>query len=245
MMCGVRGAVVLTTCVSIVVVLALRKKEDEKRMVLASRVPLITSFSDPAWTARHCDDMNISDTLVLVPRPNKDYWQRTFYKPLLQKDDAPRFTAPVSADAEATLEVSFSLEHKAQFDQAGAFIHVDETHFVKAGIEVVDDIPRLSVVVTNGYSDWSTQPWPVADLRVRIHKLNPGSEQGPAVVVEAFDSEWKMIRIASLRPPQGRPWHLGVFAAAPVAQIGCKATFHSVRLGPKLPTVHDSDPGHS
>lgn len=51
------------------------------------------------------------------------------------------------------------------------------------GIEVVDGEPRLSCVVTNKFSDWSTQPWTSNELCIRVHKL------GESAVVEAQDAK--------------------------------------------------------
>jgi regulation of enolase protein 1 (concanavalin A-like superfamily) len=34
-------------------------------------------------------------------------------------------------------------------------VYFDEKHWIKAGIEIIDDIPRLSCVVTNENSDLS------------------------------------------------------------------------------------------
>ena len=189
------------------------------------------------------------EALTIVAAGSRDHWQRTFYSPLLRKDSSPALVAEVGGGVEATLETALTLRHGAPFDQAGAFVRVDEITHVKAGIEVVDGVPRLSVVVTNGFSDWSTQPWDSLSCDIRLHKLHPGKEQGACVVVEArptgaADDSWRMVRIASLRPDH-KPWHMGVFAACPVQQIGGQATFHYVRLGPPLPTVHDSDPGHT
>ena len=59
-------------------------------------------------------------------------------------------------------------------------VYFDEEHWLKTGIEVVDGIPRLSCVVTNKYSDWSTQPWKELNLRIRITQKGDG-----AYVVEA------------------------------------------------------------
>jgi len=198
----------------------------------------------------HCEPAEWSvkeGELVIVADANRDFWQRTFYSPLLRKDDAPALLATV--DGEATLEVAFTLSPAAQFDQGGALVRIDAETHVKAGIEVVDSMPRLSVVVTNGYSDWSTAPLESTSLRVRVHKLHPGPDQGSAVVVEARsyendDEPWRLVRVASLRGDSDHQWSMGVFAASPVAQNGSSVTFHSIRLGPKLPTVHDSDPGH-
>jgi regulation of enolase protein 1 (concanavalin A-like superfamily) len=36
---------------------------------------------------------------------------------------------------------------------------------------VVDDEPRMSCVVTNEYSDWSTQPWTSLSLRLRLLQM--------------------------------------------------------------------------
>ena len=71
-----------------------------------------------------------------------------------------------------TLETSFLLTPINQFDQAGLVIHYSADCWVKTGLEYVDGKCRLSCVVTNGgYSDWSTQPWPSFELRIRIHKI--------------------------------------------------------------------------
>ena len=51
---------------------------------------------------------------------------------------------------ELCMEVTFELTPARQFDQGGLFVRVDDEHWIKAGIEVVDGKPRLSCVVTNG-----------------------------------------------------------------------------------------------
>ena len=35
----------------------------------------------------------------------------------------------------------------------------------------VDPACACSVVTNHGYSDWSTQPWPFCELRLRLHKI--------------------------------------------------------------------------
>ncbi len=50
---------------------------------------------------------------------------------------------------EVTITTAFTLQPRAQFDQAGVIILVDNDIWVKAGIEYVDGAPRLSCVVTN------------------------------------------------------------------------------------------------
>ena len=200
------------------------------------------------------------NAINITPTPNLDYWSKAFYEPLLIKNDAPCLLTRVAADAEATLTTAFTLKLRAQFDQAGIMVLVDENTWVKAGIEFTDGSPRLSCVVTNdGYSDWSTQRWPDWDattqstsIHVRLSKLQPGSAQGPALVFEA--APWAegetvetevargQIRIASLRSFE-QPWRMGFFAISPIATAGSSTRFHYMQLGPKQKPVHDADAG--
>lgn len=220
--------------------------------------PTITSFSDArfAWSngvAKHT--VGDDGELTVTPTPGLDYWSKTFYTPLLVKHDAQCLLTPLAADVEATLTTAFTLAPRAQFDQAGIMVLVDEGTWAKAGIEYTDGMPRLSCVVTNdGFSDWSTQPWADWDadagatsIQVRVSKLLPGAGQGPALVFEAAPpgdakAPWSQVRIASLRSGD-RPWHMGFFAISPLEAAGSSARFHHVRLGPKEEPVHSSDPG--
>ena len=59
--------------------------------------------------------------------------------------------------------VRFGGELAAQYDQAGLMLRVDESNWIKAGIELADGRAWLSVVVTRGLSDWSQQPAPAPD----------------------------------------------------------------------------------
>jgi regulation of enolase protein 1 (concanavalin A-like superfamily) len=200
--------------------------------------------------------------LVVTPAPLKDSWSRTFYQPLLLKNNAAALLATVPSDAECTLDASFGMLCINQFDQCGLFLQAGEA-FVKAGLEYADKEIRLSVVVTNhGFSDWSTQSWrydrgegPLASsLRLRLHKLNP--PQGPCILIEADTSEaseplkwcpnegprarWTFVRIAPIHAEVGVPWRCGVFCAAPVA-AGTVASFSHASIWPKAELSHDSD----
>ena len=87
---------------------------------------------------------------------------------------------------------------------------------------------------------------------MRLTKLLPGAEQGACLVLEAASYEggaqqgavaWAQVRIASLRPAGGSggvAWRLGVYGQSPVKQSGGRATFHELRLGGKVATVHEA-----
>ena len=201
----------------------------------ASAAPAVTSFSDPRWAWHNGEPPSWSvdpstGRLTIAPAPGLDYWSKTFYGPqLLVKSDAPSFVADVAPAAEATLTTAFTLHPRAQFDQAGVMVLVEDvcgdevttSAWVKAGVEFTDGYPNLSCVVTNaGFSDWSTLRIACdadggevennkVSIRVRVTKHLPGAEQGPCITMEACaysegdtaDSpgDWKQVRIASLR----------------------------------------------
>lgn len=224
----------------------------------------VTTFSDPrfAWSCGE-PQHSMEDSgaaIIITPTAGIDYWSRTFYSPMVVKHDAQTLLTPIAADLEATFTTAFTLAPRAQFDQAGIMVLVDDETWVKAGIEYTDGVPRLSCVVTNeGFSDWSTQLWTDWDadgrttsIRVRVSKLLPGHAQGPALVFEAAPwvegatadtpAEWVQVRIASLRSGE-KPWRMGLFAISPIEAAGCTARFHHVLLGGKLEPVHGSDAG--
>lgn len=202
--------------------------------------------------------------LLLAPPAKKDFWRKTYYEPvLLVKDDGPfLYTTIQESHLPVTIETSFSLTAKNQFDQAGILIRLDHEHWIKTGIEVVDGTPRLSCVVTNGFSDWSTQTWHEAAIKIRVHIL---PQRGGSFVVEAapIDGEeqsWSFLRIAHMHrgmnhdlmnddaavtgafqgesAPPGCLM-VGVFSACPMDQTGTVATFHNLSIVKGSAFVHD------
>ena len=141
--------------------------------------------------------------------------------------------------------------------QAGLLIYLDNSHWVKAGIEFCDGSPRMAVVVCNVFSDWSTQPWPTTAARIRIHKVN----QSSSLVVEAAEigsETFQFIRIAHLSAmathqdysvseseksgsPEEKNWCIGPFSAVPMEQKGCIATFRNFSISDRVDSVHSSD----
>jgi len=232
----------------------------------ASTSGSIDAFSDSRlqWSNGAPEHVILNDghAMEIIPTAGLDYWSKTFYDPVLVKHDAQTLLTPVPASAEVTLTSAFTLKPRAQFDQAGIMVLVDERTWVKAGIEYTDGSPRLSCVVTNdGFSDWSTQKWDAwntteqsTSIRVRVSKLLPGSVQGPTIVFEAApwaedstvdtEAKWVQIRIASLRSGE-RPWRMGFFAISPIEAAGSSTLFHHVKLGQKEQPVHSTDAGIS
>jgi len=114
-------------------------------------------------------------------------------------------------------------------------LRIDELTWLKTGIEHVDGKNRLSCVVTNTYSDWSTQDWLSNSVRIRVHRINT-HDIAVEYLPEADGAEWTMIRIARLQRPKAEldapvPLQAGVYVAAPnKAASDFFVDFHSLRI---------------
>jgi len=177
-------------------------------------------------------------TLLLIPPSKKDFWRKTYYTPVISKDDGPVLARREPSTTKLSMQVTFALTPARQFDQAGLFVRFDEEHWIKAGIEVVNKKPRLSCVVTNGHSDWSTQPWPEAAATIRLSQCGNGS-----YVFEALTAggSFEMARIAQLHGAEGQEVQLGVFGCCPEAQDGCQVAFTKFSISKGMAFEHNAD----
>ena len=97
------------------------------------------------------------DELTMLAEPETDFWRTTHY-------GFVRDSGHLAATGWTALR--FRGDFAAQYDQAGLMLRLDAEHWIKAGLEL-DGQLWLSVVVTNGVSDWSQQPAPAPDADVR------------------------------------------------------------------------------
>jgi regulation of enolase protein 1 (concanavalin A-like superfamily) len=143
--------------------------------------------------------------LVVRAERGFDFWQKTYYEPLMAKDDGVVLGTPLPA-GECYMETAFTLAPRAQFDQAGLSVRLSADAWLKCGIEYVDGTPRASVVVTNGgWSDWSTQPWPALSMGVRVSRVGGASfvvefrrEDGGRGEGAKGEGGWAFARVCSL-----------------------------------------------
>jgi regulation of enolase protein 1 (concanavalin A-like superfamily) len=186
-----------------------------------------------------------TNELTLRPAGQTDYWQQSYYRPVISKDDgALLYLSDARSGVDYSITTEFTITARSQFDQAGIMVYYDSHHWIKAGVEVVDQTPQLSAVCTRqGYSDWSTQKLESTakdssstnetkcSCRLRVHVL----ASRDAVVVEVGNgSDWDFVRIAHLQPPRASDASLapliGVYGCCPTAQQGCVINFHSIRI---------------
>jgi len=196
--------------------------------------------------------------LEISPDSKKDFWRDTYYTPLLRKDDGHFLYLPVDVNDDVVVQARFTLFPRHQFDQAGLMARLDQDHWLKTGIEYVDGSARLSCVVTNVCSDWSTQEYQKHNnnnkteqqqdpnqgrsedeynLQIQFHKI------GNDLVVEYFNKpneKWEFIRITRLQydpnqlPDNLKVFKVGLFCCSPTLSGG-RAVFHhfSIRKSKK------------
>jgi uncharacterized protein len=156
-----------------------------------------------------------------------DFWRHTHYG--FVHDNGHALMAPVEGDFTAV--VAFSAAYKDTFDQAGVMLRLDDTNWIKAGVELSDGVLNLGAVVTRHRSDWSNTPMPnlTGPQRLRF------TRRKDAVAIEFDDrSVWRLLRLADF--PEG-PARFGVMACSP-SRAGLRARFHTVTVGPAEDVVH-------
>lgn len=132
------------------------------------------------------------DELTVTADAKTDFWRTTHYG--FVRDNGHCYGVEVTGDFVATVTVRG--RYRDQYDQAGLMVRLDETTWLKTGVEFVEGIPLASVVVTRNFSDWSVMPLPseMRDLHLRLIR------QGGAIEVRAAadDGEEMMLRLAYL-----------------------------------------------
>jgi regulation of enolase protein 1 (concanavalin A-like superfamily) len=160
-----------------------------------------------------------SAALHLVTGANGDFWRPTHYGFIHDSGHFLHHDAPGDFSAEVTVEAGY----EAQFNQAGQMLWQDPEHWLKCGIEYADRRMLLSVVATNGSSDWSVRPGRPGPLHLRL------TRQAEALRVEAMeDGGFALIRLAWLPPGPAR---VGVMACSP-SRAGLAVTFRDYDFGP-------------
>lgn len=152
-------------------------------------------WTDGTWTTEPARVELAKGRMRVTAIDKSDAWRITSYGFIHDTEHA--LLAPF--ENATAMEVSFHLDFSAQFDQAGIFVRVDDTTWIKAGIEWSDGEESLGAVVTRGMSDWSLSPVPGWDGR---HVTIRASRTGNALTVRARvdDEPWRLVRVAPLDP---------------------------------------------
>ena len=144
------------------------------------------------WLNEPADWSREGDTLTVRADPGTDFWRTTHYGFI--RDNGHLLARAWDGDFVASVVVDGAYHDR--YDQAGLMVRLDETTWLKCGIEFVDGLHLASVVVTRQVSDWSVVPLSAdpGPLRLQI------TRRGAAVEVHCATgtAELAMIRLAYL-----------------------------------------------
>lgn len=187
-------------------------------------------WSTGTWTTEPAHVSVGGDGMRVTAVEHSDAWRITSYGFVHDTEHA----LLTSFDRGTAMEVSFVLDFSAQFDQAGIFVKVDDSTWIKAGVERSDGENSLGAVVTRGLSDWSLSPVP--GWRGRIVTMR-ASRSGNALTVRArVDGEpWRLVRVAPLDPDAAVT--AGPLCCAP-SRAGLIVHFTAWRTGPADTSLH-------
>lgn len=169
--------------------------------------------------------------LLVTTAGESDFWRTTSYG--FVRDSGHALLAPFPG--ESAVEVSFVAAFDELYDQAGLMVRVDPRTWLKAGIEMTEDVPNVSSVMTNGQSDWSMAPvpeWAGKLITVRV------SRTGDALTVRARAERqpWRTIRLAPLQPSAHAT--AGPFCCSP-QRAGLTVRFTRFAMGPADAGLHE------
>jgi uncharacterized protein len=183
------------------------------------------------WLNQPQDFVTDGAGLHVVTDAGSDFWQETYYG--FKRDSGHFFGFQTDGDFTAQLRVRGQFNEL--YDQAGIMVRIDETHWMKAGIELSDGRAMLSSVVTKDQSDWATNPyegdpedfWIRATVKEGVLRLQVSSDS----------NTWALMRLCPF--PVSSCYTVGPMTCSP-ERGGLKVSFSDWQLGPPLSKpLHD------
>lgn len=183
------------------------------------------------WHNQPADWHLDNGSLHVTTDQGSDFWRETHYGFI--RDTGHFFGLAAMGDFTAQFRVE--ADYQALYDQAGIMVRIDESHWVKAGVEISDGQPLLSSVLTIDRSDWATGAF-VGDpssfwIRATVSK-------GVLRLQASQDGEiWPLLRLAPF--PVAASYRVGPMCCTP-ERAGLRVRFSELRLGPPLSKdLHD------
>ena len=169
--------------------------------------------------------------LEMTTDKGSDFWRTTHYG--FTRDSGHFFGSRREGDFTASLCIEG--DYTDLYDQAGIMVRVDESAWVKAGIELSDGEACLGSVLTLGQSDWATSvhKGPASRLHLRITV-----EKGVLRIQWSQDGvRWPLLRLCPF--PQASTYLVGPLACSP-ERDGLKVRFSEFQIGAPLDkALHD------
>ncbi|MDQ0995223.1 regulation of enolase protein 1 (concanavalin A-like superfamily) [Phyllobacterium ifriqiyense] len=165
--------------------------------------------------------------LTITTDAKTDFWRETYYGFTRDSGHFLGFTAGDSF----TATIRIRGEYHTLYDQAGLMVRIDDTKWVKSGVEFTDGEPFLSTVITDGKSDWSvSEPFKeLEDFHIRVTVIN-----GAMRIQASRDSKfWPLLRLAPF--PIATQYQVGPTACTP-ERSGLTVNFSEFSIGPAITT---------
>ena len=166
------------------------------------------------WNIQH-------DTIKVISKSNTDFWRITHYDFI--KDSGHFYYQQIIGNFVAKVKVSG--DYQDLYDQAGLMVRLNETIWLKCGIELVEEVQQISAVVTRDYSDWSIVPMPDNPSAIWLRVTRKG------LAIEIYysldDLEYTMLRMAYLTSVEAID--VGIMCASPKGK-GFSTTFEQLEI---------------
>ena len=150
------------------------------------------SWTEGTWTNEPAAVEMKENHMTVQAVQESDYWEKTLYDFVHRNGHAllKEFTR------EDAMEVTFQLKDFTElYDQAGMMVMYDELHWIKAGIEVIDGEPNISIVTTDGFSDCSNFPVPSWEGEEVTFRVSPFRD-AVLIRVRTPGSRWITVRLS-------------------------------------------------
>ncbi|NWE41441.1 DUF1349 domain-containing protein [Pseudomonas yamanorum] len=188
-------------------------------------------FSTGTWLNPPADWLADGAGLTLTTDDKTDFWRKTHYGFIR---DTGHFLGFPAANG-FTAQIRIQGEFRTLYDQAGLMVRIDETRWMKTGVEFTDGELFLSTVITDGQSDWSvSQPFKaLEDFYLRVTVGN-GAMRVQASRDGIF---WPLLRLAPF--PEAASYQVGPTACTP-ERSGLTIRFTEFSIGPATTkNLHD------
>jgi regulation of enolase protein 1 (concanavalin A-like superfamily) len=141
--------------------------------------------------------------LSVLSGPETDFWRKTHDGGI--RDNGHFYHRDVSGDFRC--EVKVEGRYRDLYDQAGLMVRLDETTWLKCGLELLEGVQQMSVVVTRDFSDWSVVPLPQAPPAVLVRvtrrqgtfEVHCGTSDSPLTLLrQAFLTNAPTVRVGPM-----------------------------------------------
>ena len=173
------------------------------------------------WLNEPASWQRTGDVLRVSVDPGTDFWRATGYGYIHDSGHVYGELLPADLDVMVRVRGSFA----SQYDQAGIMLRADEQTWLKTGVEFFEGRPRLSTVLTLGWSSWIVADLPAGTDEVILRV----SRRGEAVEVRYSTGSGPAELAALVFLPPDRELLAGICCASPEGG-GFTVNFHELRI---------------